>query len=280
MLFQGKRLICFAVCLTLCSIAALASAQQPPTKDQGKKTATKVETRTYDFKEAKKDKMEYGLFVPSKYAKDKKTPLMLALHGLGGNPQQMMRSKGLTDQAEKHGYIVAAPMGYNNSGWYGANGPGGKGIGGLGKGKGKAADAPANLGELSEKDVMNVLAEVRREFNIDEKRIYLIGHSMGGAGTWHIGTKYPEIWAGLAPIAPASFGQPTKLDKLKNIPVFVVQGDNDNLVPATGTRRWVAKLKELNITHEYLEIAGGDHGNVIGTGMPKIFEFFEKQQKK
>jgi hypothetical protein len=42
----------------------------------------------------------------------------------------------------------------------------------------------------------------------------------------------------------------------------------------------VAKLKELNLTHEYLEIAGADHGSVISRGMPKIFEFFEKQSKK
>jgi len=280
----SNRLIWLTVCLALCSLAALAGAQQPPQKkDGGKaggKTGNKSEIRTYDFKEAKKDKMEYGLFVPSKYAKDKKTPLMIALHGLGGNPKQMMGSAGLTTNAEKYGYIVAAPMGYNSSGWYGAPAPGG----GKGKGKGaggkKGEDSPANLGELSEKDVMNVLAEVRREFNVDEKRIYLIGHSMGGAGAWHIATKYPEIWAGVAPIAPAAFGAPTNLDKLKNIPVFLVQGDADTVVPPAGARKWASKLKELNIVHEYLEIQGGDHGNVIGTGMPKIFEFFEKQNEK
>jgi predicted peptidase len=147
-------------------------------------------------------------------------------------------------------------------------------------GKIKGKDAPANLSELSEKDVMNVLEIVRKEFTIDDKRIYLIGHSMGGAGTWHLGTKYPDIWAGLAPIAPAAFGQPTGLDKIKHIPVIVVQGDKDTLVPAAGTRRWVDKLKELDMTYEYLEIAGGDHGSVIGTGMPKIFEFFEKHKKE
>jgi predicted peptidase len=270
--------------MLVCSLAALAGAQQPPQqKDQAKpggKLGAKVQMRTYDFKEAKKDKMEYGLFVHSKYSKDKKSALMIALHGLGGNPKQMMGSKGLTENAEKYGYIVAAPMGYNSSGWYGAQAPGGgKGKGKGAGGKGKAEDVPANLGELSEKDVLNVLAEVRKEFTIDDKRIYLIGHSMGGAGTWHIGIKYSDIWAGLGPIAPAAFGTPTNLDKLKNIPVIVVQGDNDTLVPVAGTRKWVSKLKELNIMHEYLEVAGGDHGNVVGTGMPKIFEFFEKHKK-
>ena len=127
---------------------------------------------------------------------------------------------------------------------------------------------------------MNVLELVRKEYNVDDKRIYLIGHSMGGGGTWHLGTKYADVWAGLAPIAPAAFGQPTGLDKLKNVPVIVVQGDNDTLVRPEGTRRWVEKLKELKVPHEYLEIAGAGHGDVISKGMPQIFEFFEKQQKE
>src|SRR5262249_31469133 len=152
----------------------------------------------------------------------------------------------------------------------------GRGAGGFGGGQ----DAPPNLRELSEKDVMNVLALIRKEYTIDDKRIYLIGHSMGGAGTWHLGTKYPDTWAGLAPIAPAAFGQPTGLDKLKNIPVIVVQGDKDTAVPVEGTRRWVDKMKELKLTHEYVEIEGAGHGDVISKGMPKIFEFFEKQYKE
>jgi predicted peptidase len=127
---------------------------------------------------------------------------------------------------------------------------------------------------------MNVLELVRKEFTIDDKRVYLIGHSMGGAGAWHLGTKYPDVWAGLAPIAPAASGQPTGLDKIKNIPVIVMQGDQDTLVRPEGTRRWVEKLKELNITHEYLEIAGAGHGDVISKGMPQMFAFFEKQQQK
>ncbi len=336
------RLSRLAACLLLCGLTSLAGAQQTQPRDTAKKPSSGIEKRTYEFKEAGKE-MEYALFVPSSYDKAKKTPLIVALHGLGGNPQQMIRSRGLTQQAEKYGYIVVAPMGYNSSGWYGAMGPGagfggaGRGPGGgfgtppgtvlsprtqenlkltdeqkkkvaavqretdariqklltdeqnkqlktlkdnTGRGLGGGQDAPRNLGELSEKDVMNVLALVRKEFTIDDKRIYLIGHSMGGGGTWHLGTKYPDLWAGLAPIAPAAFGQPTGLDKLKNIPVIVVQGDKDTLVRPEGTRRWVEKMKELNITHEYLEIAGAGHGDVVSKGMPQIFEFFEKQQKK
>ena len=68
------------------------------------------------------------------------------------------------------------------------------------------------------------------------RRIYLIGHSMGGTGAYHLGSKYPEVWAGLGPIAAAS-GPPRNADKLKNIPVFVVHGDNDTAVPVASARR-------------------------------------------
>jgi poly(3-hydroxybutyrate) depolymerase len=338
----AKPLTHLAACLLVCGLTALAGAQQPQQKDAARKSSDRVEKRTYDFKAAGKE-MEYALFVPTNYDKAKKTPLIVALHGLGGNPQQMIRSRGLTEQAEKYGYIVVAPMGYNSSGWYGAMGPGAA-FGGPGRGPGRGfgtppgtvlstrvqenlklndeqkkqieelqkevdariqkvlteeqnkqlkslrdnagrgfaggQPAPSNLGELSEKDVMNVLELIRKEFTIDDKRIYLIGHSMGGAGTWHLGTKYADIWAGLAPIAPAAFGQPTGLEKIKKIPVIVVQGDQDTLVRPDGTRRWVEKLKELEIMHEYLEIAGAGHGDVISKGMPNIFEFFEKKKDK
>jgi len=256
--------------LLFLGLAALVSAQEPTQKEPIGPPSSRVRKKTYDFKDAGKE-MEYALFVPSSYDKEKKTPLVVALHGLGGNPQQIIRSRGLVDLAEQHGYIVVAPMGYNSKGWYGV-----KGRGGPGQGK----DDPPNLRELSEKDVLNVLELVRKEYNVDDKRIYLIGHSMGGAGVWHLGTKYPDMWAGLAPIAPAAFGQPTGLDKIKKVPVIVVQGDKDTLVKPEGTRRWAEKLKELSMTYEYLEIPGGGHGDVISKGMAKVFEFFEKQHKE
>ena len=48
---------------------------------------------------------------------------------------------------------------------------------------------------------MQVLQRVRQQYKIDESRIYLMGHSMGGIGTWKIAPKYPDIWAAIAPIA-------------------------------------------------------------------------------
>lgn len=138
----------------------------------------------------------------------------------------------------------------------------------------------AKVRELSEKDVLSVLDLIRKEFNVDERRTYLMGHSMGGAGTFHLGVKHAANWAAIAAVAPAAFGlQPDSLSAIKDVPVIIIQGDADTAVPVANTRRWAEKLKELNMTHEYKEIAGADHGNVISIGMPDIFAFFAKHSK-
>jgi dipeptidyl aminopeptidase/acylaminoacyl peptidase len=63
------------------------------------------------------------------------------------------------------------------------------------------------------------------------------------------------------------------------MPVIIIQGDMDTAVPATSTRRYADKLKALSMKHEYHEIPGGDHGNVIGIGMPDIFRFFGQHSR-
>jgi dipeptidyl aminopeptidase/acylaminoacyl peptidase len=63
------------------------------------------------------------------------------------------------------------------------------------------------------------------------------------------------------------------------MPMIIVQGDADTAVPVARTRQWVEKIKALNMTHQYVEIPGGTHGDVIATGMPDIFAFFAKHTK-
>jgi predicted esterase len=161
----------------------------------------------------------------------------------------------------------------------GARSGGGGMMGGM-MGGGNSSGKDTNA--LSEKDVMNVLEFVSKEYKIDEKRIYLMGHSMGGAGTLHLGTKYPDKWAALAAVAPAAFTSPNVLTSIKdkNVPVLIMRGDQDTLIAATVTKPWVDKLKELGITHEYKEIPGVEHGGIITACLPAVYEFFGKYSKK
>ena len=226
-----------------------------------------IQTRSYHFKEADKE-MNYVLYVPRSYESNTRKPLVLALHGLGSTPGQIMRYPGLTRLAEQYGFIVVAPWGYNTWGWYGS------------LGQNSSRWRPENLGALSEQDVMNVLGIIRKEFLVDEQRIYLLGHSMGGGGAFHLASKYPDIWAGIGTVAPAVYGAPDRLAKLKHLPVIVVQGDQDKLVSVKQTRRWVQRMKELKMDHVYLEVAGGGHIYVAFSHLPKIMEFLSKQVRQ
>ena len=244
------------------------------------KPDSRVEQRSYHFDEAGKD-IPYVLFVSSKVSRDRKNPLIVALHGLGGDGNFLVRDR-LVDLAEEGGYIVVGPMGYNVGGWYGSpivQFPRSKGS------KELAPIEPPNLSELSEKDVMNVLALMRKEFNVDDKRTYLMGHSMGGAGALFLGSKHTSDWAAVAGIAPAAFlmlnNRKEYLTKIMdaNIPVMIVQGDKDPAVPVTYTRQWIDAMKEIGMKYQYIELPGGDHGTVIGDGMPEIFKFFAEHPK-
>jgi predicted peptidase len=251
-----------------------------------------VQNRTYKFADTNED-LPYCVFVSSKVSKDKKNPLIISLHGLGIGPGFMCQGKAI-DLAEAGGYILAAPMGYSTGGWYGSPVMNMAGRAGRGRGPGApdgaaAAPAPpappANLAELSEKDVMNVLAMMRKEFNIDDTRTYLMGHSMGGAGTYFLGQKHAKEWAAIAPIAPAAFlmndSRATILQGIKDakLPMFVAQGDADEAVPVSNTRMWVETMKDLKMNYEYKEYPGVTHGPIIEAAMPDIFAFFAKQTK-
>lgn len=263
----------------------------------------RAQDRKYHFAEAGQD-MQYCVFASSKISKGKPAPLIVSLHGLGAGPQ-IMCNKTAVDLAEEGGYILVAPMGYSVGGWYGSPvmvmGAGGRGPRGPGAGPGAGAPppgAPAPAAEVppgptpeqiarwSEQDVMNVLAMMRKEFNVDSKRIYLTGHSMGGAGTYFLGSKHADIWAAIAPVAPASFlMNQNRADILKGIkdagvPLLLITGDADEAVPVANTRMWHDTIKELGMEHEYIEVPGVTHGPIITASQKDVYAFFAKHRKK
>jgi predicted esterase len=108
----------------------------------------RVEIREYGFKDTGEN-MPYAVFVSTKVTKDKKAPLVLALHGMGGNFGTFLRT-ACVDEAEKNGYILVGPMGYSPNGSFGMQFGGGRGRGPGGPGRGApatgAAPAPGALG--------------------------------------------------------------------------------------------------------------------------------------
>lgn len=259
------RLTIPVLAVIMMAVPALAQPENPTARLPD----SRVQQRNYFFEDAGKD-MPYALYVSSKVTPDTPAPLIIALHGMGGNSNSLLRGR-MIDLAEEGGYIVAGPMGYNEAGWYGSP------VITLPRG---TPVEPPNLAELSEKDVMNVLDIVREEYNTNPERTYLVGHSMGGAGTFHLGVKYQELWAAIAAIAPASFlVDENSIATIPDMPVFLIHGVQDTAVPLAEARSWVDVMRDNEMTYVYQELGHGDHGNVIHIGMPDIFEFFGEHVK-
>ncbi len=261
----------FNVGVEVTKAEAIAAEAKGPQKAQ-KMQIDPFVGRTGDFErhyllQGANEIMPYRVYVPKNYSAARATPLVIALHGLGANEDSMFDNYDrLPPQlAEKHGFLLAAPLGYRRDGFYGS------GV------MGNADAAARRRGEYSEKDVLEVLRLMRAAYNVDESRIYLIGHSMGAIGTWSLASKYPQTWAAL--VAFAGTGSASLADNMKAIPQFVVHGDADNTVNVSGSRNMVGALKKHNATVTYIEVAGGGHSDVVAPNLPKAFEFLASHKK-
>ncbi len=83
--------------------------------------------------------------------------------------------------------------------------------------------------------------ELVSKYNIDTTRIYLTGMSMGGFGTWALGIKYPNRFAALMPLCGG--GKPHEVNVLRDVPVWVLHGDNDEVVPIKRSEEMVNALR-------------------------------------
>jgi predicted esterase len=94
--------------------------------------------------------------------------------------------------------------------------------------------------EVTEKFVLDLIEYAKRTQKIDTNRIYLGGHSMGGYGTWTIGGRNADLFAGLMAFAGAAtpYRDPKDhktpvgiqegiLPNLRNIPIYVYHSQDD-----------------------------------------------------
>jgi len=270
------RKLRLALCAGALALCTVAHAQAPGAKGD--------QQRSYFF-EAAGQEMPYRLYVPQSYDPRAGAPLIVALHGYGGDQNYFFNAvKELPELCEHYGMIFVAPMGLAIDGWYGAplSIPGD-----APRSSGRPSPAPARTPEeetqyraRSEQDVLNVLELVRKEYNVDPDRTYLMGHSMGGFGTWWLGQKHASEWAGIAPMSGVLPNVDYQLPKLENVPVHVSIGGEENPAWVEASRAKADEMKAMGMTVGYFEPEGETHGSMIAPTTPRVFEFFAKQRKR
>jgi pimeloyl-ACP methyl ester carboxylesterase len=113
---------------------------------------------------------------------------------------------------------------------------------------------------IPEKDVYDVLEDVRRRLPVDEDRIYLTGVADGAGGALRLALTRPDLWAAVALVCPEV---PSELEPLfgnaLHVPIRIYQGALDPLVPAESSRRLRDQLAAAGALVEYTEYAAVKH---------------------
>ena len=176
----------------------------------------------------------FWINVPEKESTEKQ-PVLIFLHGksLSGTDLNRVRRYGVLramDKGRKIPAIVVAPQ--------------------LAK------------GSWNPDNVLEVLEYVKKNYNVDESRIYVCGMSLGGYGTLHFAGKYADKIT--AAVAICGGGNIKDGCKLATIPLWIQHGDKDYIVPVSESQKVVNAIRKCNEKAKliFTIIKGGNHGSV------------------
>ncbi|MBN2489444.1 MAG: dienelactone hydrolase family protein [Planctomycetes bacterium] len=190
---------------------------------------------------------QYTLIVPKRYSAKRSWPLILSLHGAGGNGSGEIDFLWSRHLSEWPG-LIAAPSGVPpGAQWFPEQVP----------------------------FVLGVIEDVCRRASIDTNRVYVNGFSNGGNGAWFYAQNHPGRFAAAC---TRGGGNPTPalLLNLLHVPIYIVHGDQDRVIAVDHDRRDAKRLSELGYTVEYTEVAGGGHKPFTDEENPKIIAFLRK----
>ena len=129
-----------------------------------------------------------------------------------------------------------------------------------------------------------LLDEIQANFAVDTKRIILTGVSAGGEGTWEIGLRYPNRFAGLVPVMGYygyPFTVPSNICDLKNVPIWAFHGAKDELIPLDAEEGLVNALKACGGNIQFTIFPNGNHGiEDEAYATPDLYEWMLAQSLK
>lgn len=234
-----------------------------------------------EFVTSQGDKLLYRALFPEKYDKSgkKKYPLVLFLHGAGergsDNEKQLTHGSGQflnPVNREKYPAIVLFPQCPPDRYWALDERP----ANGLENCK-FPQNPPLSIVFTQIKELLD--AYINQE-SVDINRIYVVGLSMGGMGTFDLAARFPDLFAAVVPICGAVAPERLAL-AAKKVKFRIFHGDADDVVPVNNSRQIYTYLKKLGADVEYVEFPGCNHGSwTPAFNQPDFLEWLFKQKKK
>jgi predicted peptidase len=176
--------------------------------------------------------IHYAIAIPGNYSPPARVPLILALHygvrdgdsaGAGRDVVRILIGPALAEL----GAIIVAPDSIQGD-W----------------------SSPQN-----ESAVNLLLDKVVAGYSIDTAKIAVTGFSMGGAGSWHFGAKYPERFSAAIPVA----GRPPASVVAWRLPILAIHSRDDQVAPIGPTEAQIAELQKSGVNAKLVALTGITH---------------------
>lgn len=216
---------------------------------------------TGDWALSEHEGLPFTMFAAKDLDAAKKYPLLLALHGKSDNNVNGKQLGGwMTVFAKPDNYaarpcIIVAPLCYQP-------------FGGTGGGWG---DKPGE-------QAVRLVKDLCKSLPVDEKRVYVIGYSMGGFGTCQLMESESRLFA--AGVAVAGCSGAGSASTFRNLPLWLHHAADDDLVNVQGSRDLAEALKRSN-SFKYTEYPNGGHG-IVGRvfDTPEVHTWLFAQARK
>ncbi|TVQ75034.1 MAG: hypothetical protein EA380_11655, partial [Phycisphaeraceae bacterium] len=187
----------------------------------------------------------FRLYVPRNLNRDAPTPLVMALHGAGGDEHMFFEGCGnglIKDLADQYGFIVVSPSTYSI------------------------------LGDPAAFD--RVVDAIGSWHDIDADRVLVVGHSLGGITASGLAQLRFDRIAGVVGIA----GTRPFVSTMACAPVLIIGAGRDLIVPARGLAQTVARATDDGLPVRYEEHPELGHTIVVNETLGYAIEWLLKQK--
>ncbi len=186
----------------------------------------------------------YMMLVPETYDPSRSYPVEFMLHGGVSRPFPTEAGswwRGDIDSLRSEDKIIVVPAAWNEAFWWFPN---------------------------QAENLQAILREVKREYNVADNQVFLTGISDGGTGAYFFAFKQHTDWAAFMPYIghPGVLRNPAGqasyqlyFENLIGKPLYIVNGEEDPLYPASSLAPFVNVLRDAGIDHVFREIEGGGH---------------------